>query len=608
MSLFYMKAVILAAGRNLRLKDIGDIPKTLLKIGQSTILERQIKTLMESGFRKQDIFVVVGYKQEKIKAIHDNVIVNNLYAEHENAYSVYLSLKYLVNNFNEDILILDGDLVYDKELIKQLCKSKEKNILVTRKTEYTPKFKDEIIVSNKNITEMIMPRKESILDEKYKDKNLFSFSGMLKLSYENANKLKKSLTNPDSWDKWYTFPLQPIVNNGGFFNFVLSEDIKFCFDIDTAEDYEKLQKLDLYGSKPYKMFIAGPVNVSNKTKKAMVYSEIGHRESEFLNLFKDIKKKLLYAFGVDSLKEEYSAVVVGGSGTSATETLLSSVLHGNKKTLVVSNGAFGERINEICKIYKIPTIFLDYGWDGYPKLKDIEDKLRENREIEAVAMVFMETSTGALNPVHEVGAICKKYNKIFIVDAISALGGEKLNMEGDNIDYCLTNTKKCLGGLPVLGIIGFKKSSLELSKDITPRSYYLDFFKHIKYSENNQTPFTPMIPLYYMLNQALNELIEEKIENRWERYKQNGRLFKKELKKMGLKFQLKEEKMSNLMVNVLIPENRTYEYLHEELKKRGYITYAGKGQLSGKIIHLANMGTLKKEDILQFCKNLREIL
>jgi len=296
--------------------------------------------------------------------------------------------------------------------------------------------------------------------------------------------------------------------------------------------------------KKYKMFVAGPVNVSDRVKKSTIYSEIGHRETEFISLFREIKERLLYAFGVENKSDKFGVVVVGGSGTSATETLLSSILHKNKKNLIIINGAFGERIKEICDLYKIKTISLNYGWGGYPNLKEIEKTIKDNNEIESVSVVHMETSTGMLNPINKIGKICKKHNKLFIVDAISSLGGEKLNMNKDNIDYCITNTNKCLGGLPVLGIICFRKSILKKASDISPRSYYLDFFKYIKYAEQNQTPFTPMISMFYMLNQALKELKKEGIERRIERYKINGNTLKNNLNKIGLKFYLKRNKLT----------------------------------------------------------------
>lgn len=359
--------------------------------------------------------------------------------------------------------------------------------------------------------------------------------------------------------------------------------------------------------KKYKMFVAGPVNVHDEVKDSMNYGEIGHRETEFSDLFKNIKQNFHFAFGTESKKEDYDFVVIGGSGTSATETLLSSVLHDDKKTLVIANGAFGERINEICELHKVPTILLNYGWGNYPNLEEIEQRM-QNNEIEAVTAVLMETSTGMLNPIKKIGELCKKYEKTFIVDAVSALAGEPLNMVEDNIDYCITNTNKTLEGLPVLGIIGYKKLTIEKSKDVKPKSYYLDFFKHVKYAEHDQTPFTPQIPLFYMLDKALERLKEEGVQNRISRYKRNGDLLKKTLYEIGFKPQLKENEMSNLMINVLTPKNWTYEEFHDKLKERGYIFYPGKGELDGKVIHLANIGTLTEEDVIDFCNDIKDVI
>ncbi|GBE20394.1 MAG TPA: hypothetical protein ENG87_00670 [Candidatus Pacearchaeota archaeon] len=243
-----MKAVILAAGYNRRLKNIIDIPKTLLKVGDTTILERQINALVESGLKKEDIFVVSGYKREMIEKVHNNIIINEKYIEYDNAYSVYLALKYLLEDLNtkEEILIFDGDLIYDVELIKPLIESEKEDIFVTRETPYSSSIKDETMIVNQDneIMQMIIPSEETPLD-KYKDEKLFVYTGILKLSEGKANELKRVLENPELWKTWYTIPLPNIVNKGGFYNLPIRENIKFCFDIDDKKDLEKLRNLKI---------------------------------------------------------------------------------------------------------------------------------------------------------------------------------------------------------------------------------------------------------------------------------------------------------------------------------------------------------------------------
>ena len=358
--------------------------------------------------------------------------------------------------------------------------------------------------------------------------------------------------------------------------------------------------------KPFRMMTAGPVNVTQTVKQSLIYPEMGHREPEFEELYAEVREKLLKVFGVDPKK--YSPFVIGGSGTAAMESVLSSIVHRGKKMLVINNGAFGDRISEICSVYGIPTLKTHCQWGEYPDLYGIERMVIQELDIEAVSMVFMETSTGMVNPVREVGEICRRHNRMFAVDAVSGLAGDPLNIEESGIDFCLSNTNKGLSGLPVISFVLAKKNSVEKIKDIPERNYYLSLLKHIKYAEQNQTPFTPQIPLFFMLRQALDELLEEGIENRINRYRENSSLMRKRLGEIGFKFQLPEKYMSNVMTNVLIPGNYEYEEFHTPLRENGCIIYPGKGPLEGKVIHIGNVGTSTTKEVNGFCDAVSQIV
>ncbi|MCK5608196.1 NTP transferase domain-containing protein [Candidatus Pacearchaeota archaeon] len=245
-----MKAIILAAGCNRRLSHIIDIPKTLLEVNGESILKRQINALKDAGLKEKDIFIVGGYKLDLIKKVHENVIVNKKYVEYDNSYSVYLAINYLKekfgDNFEEEILIFDGDLIYDCQLIKDLFAEKKENILVSKKIEYSNKIKDEVIIANKEgeIEKIIIPSKKNPLGEDYEKKELFCFLGMLKMSFKNAKELAKELELMKGW-KWYTLPLPKLVKKDLFYNFKLEKSLKVCFDIDTPEDLKKLKALKI---------------------------------------------------------------------------------------------------------------------------------------------------------------------------------------------------------------------------------------------------------------------------------------------------------------------------------------------------------------------------
>lgn len=345
----------------------------------------------------------------------------------------------------------------------------------------------------------------------------------------------------------------------------------------------------------FKLFTPGPVNFSEKIESLKQVDEIGHRETEFTDLYGEVKSKLLKVFKAD---DKYGTVIVGGSGTSALETTLSSVV---ELPLIISNGSFGERMIEMCDIYDISTYELKYKWGEYPNLKEIEDIIKSNN-IKEVCMVYVETSTGMLNPVKEVGKLCKKYNKTFIVDCVCSVG-EELDIKEFNIDFCITSSNKGIGAPPSVGIICYNKSKIF---NLKTRSFYLSLKRHIDFGKINQTPTTPQIPLIKMLNDTLDDLLKEGIDNRIKRYKENGDLLKLELLILGLKFKLKEHQ-SNLLVNVIIPKGFTYRKIHNKLKEKGYIIYPGKEQLND-IMQIANMGSLNKEKIKEFIKILGEII
>ncbi|MEK6840364.1 MAG: NTP transferase domain-containing protein [Nanoarchaeota archaeon] len=242
-----MKAIILAAGANSRLGNLIDIPKCLLPLKESTILENQINALTKAGLRKEDILIVVGYKAEMIQKLHEHTLFNQKFLEFDNGYSVYLALKHLTYRGNlgndEQIFILDGDLVYDEDLIKKITASNKENILVNRPVMYSTELKDEISITDSNgkILELIIPSKQNPLHQKYSAIPLYSFTGIMKISKKVAVQLYEKLKT--SYQKWYTLPLPELVPVNNFYSFAVPKTLKYCFDVDTKEDLERLSKI-----------------------------------------------------------------------------------------------------------------------------------------------------------------------------------------------------------------------------------------------------------------------------------------------------------------------------------------------------------------------------
>ncbi len=243
-----MRAIILAAGANSRLGNFINVPKCLLPLKKSTILENQINALTKAGLRKEDILIVVGYKAEMIQKVYKYTLFNPKFAEFDNGYSVYLALGYLLNekilDDSEKILILDGDLVFDEDLIKKIGALNKENVLVNKPIKYSKELKDEISITDEKgkILELIIPSKQNSMHQKYSAIPLYSFTGIMKISKNVAMQLYEKLKT--SYQKWYTLPLPELVPANNFYSFEVPKTLKYCFDVDTKEDMDKLSNIE----------------------------------------------------------------------------------------------------------------------------------------------------------------------------------------------------------------------------------------------------------------------------------------------------------------------------------------------------------------------------
>ena len=347
----------------------------------------------------------------------------------------------------------------------------------------------------------------------------------------------------------------------------------------------------------------GPINVTERVQKALWRGDLCHREEESSRLMGQIRRKLTEAFGIN---QEYTAVLISGSGTAALEMSISSSLSPGKSILVIQNGVYGERIAKIAEIYQFKKHVLNYPWGQPPRLEDIDKALNDFPDIEVIAMVHHETTTGLLNPLEKVGELAHKYEKRFLADCISSLGGDRIVFDSACPDFIAGTANKCLHGLPGVSFVLFRKKELCWLNKMPARSLYLNLFAHHGAQEAGDMLFTPAIQVHYALDEALDELQEETVQKRIERYKNNASLLRKGFQDIGLAFLVPEGMRSNCLTSLKLPEGISYNWLHDRLKENGFIIYAGQGNFNEKIFRVANMGDIRKEEFEQFLEVLKE--
>ena len=354
--------------------------------------------------------------------------------------------------------------------------------------------------------------------------------------------------------------------------------------------------------KKYYLFSPGPVMIKKEVRYKLLKPDICHREKEFSNLLIDVSKKINKILKAD---ENYISLILTGSGTCGMESIISSCI--NKKVLVISNGAFGERWSEIISTYKINKICLKYKWSEYPDINEIENIIKTEKQIDSILMVHLETSTGMLNPLREVGYLAKKYKKLFLVDAVSSVCVEDINVLKDNIDFCASSSHKGLMSIPGLSIVCGKKTSFELIKKIKPRNFYCDLRRYYDYFINEkQTPTSPGVQALYALNSSLDGILKQGVDKRIQNIRYLSEILKKGLKSLGFKFFLKQN-YSNGIINFYLPKGLSFNQIHDYLKNKGFIIYRGKGPLKDKIFQISLMGDIDKNIVELFLKEMKNL-
>ena len=268
------------------------------------------------------------------------------------------------------------------------------------------------------------------------------------------------------------------------------------------------------------------------------------------------------------------------------------------------------RAVEICEYYNLPFINFECPIDELPDLDKVEQMLKENQDISLVYTTHNETGTGIVNPVREIGSLAHKYGAVFIVDTISTYAMRPIDIEKDNIDFCMASAQK---GLMAMTGLSFVIGNIELirkSAAYPKRSYYCNLFMQYHFFETTgQMHFTPPVQTIYAARQALDEYFREGEEAKWNRHLEVFEAIHAGLDKLGFKDIIKRDIQAGLGVTVKYPddENWSFEKVHDYCYERGFTIYPGKTSAQNTF-RLCALGAITKEDIEDFFVVLYEAL
>ncbi|PNL17694.1 alanine--glyoxylate aminotransferase family protein [Micrococcus sp. FDAARGOS_333] len=340
------------------------------------------------------------------------------------------------------------------------------------------------------------------------------------------------------------------------------------------------------------LFNPGPVQVHDSVWAALNTSDLCHREQETLSRIGDVRDKLL---AVCRGRETHAVVILTGSGTCALEAAIATAIPPTGLALVLDNGNYGERLRDVASARGIEHEWLEFGWGRQFDLPRIEAALQA-RTFTHILMVHHETSTGMLNPLADVAALAQLHSCELIVDAVSSVGAEEINVTALGVDWLVGSSNKCLEGLPGMSFVCARSEHLEGGSRNRP-GLYLDLqAQYQAQAVRGEPAFTPAVQVLAAWQAALDIMLEEGVTARHKRYARGTSLIREHAKQLGLVPFAQEGKRSCCTSVFHLPKGVRYTDFHAAMLQRGYVVYHCPPRM-GEVVRIATMGQLKPSQI-----------
>ncbi len=355
--------------------------------------------------------------------------------------------------------------------------------------------------------------------------------------------------------------------------------------------------MSLYYNHPsMKLLNPGPVTLTRRVRLAMLREDLCHREPEFAMLQCEIRRRLVSVYTEAS--RDFTAILLTGSGTAAVEAMVGSLVPKDGHALVVANGVYGERMAAMLEAQGKTVHLARADWTEPMNLAAAEQVLASEPKITHVLAVHHETTTGRLNDIPALGALCHRYGVSLLLDCVSSFGGEAIDFENWNLEACAGTANKCLHGVPGVSFVMARKSAME-SRRSGATSVYLDLFRHYAEQRKGSSPFTHSVHVCYALAEALKELADSGgWRGRHAHYAMLSRQVFDGLREQGIEPLLDlAAPSSSVLTAYRVPGGSDYASLHDFLKAAGFVIYAGQGKLAQEIFRIAVMGTINSNDI-----------
>lgn len=351
----------------------------------------------------------------------------------------------------------------------------------------------------------------------------------------------------------------------------------------------------------------GPSEVDPEVLRALIMPPLGHLDPALLEIMQQLEDMLRGVFRTWNRV----TLALSGTGTSGMEAALANTVEPGDPVVVGVMGYFGERLCDIAGRMGGIVTRVDAEWGKPLDVGAMHEAILRVRP-RVVCVVHAETSTGVCQDVAEIAKAAHEVDALFVVDAVTSLGGQPVLVDEWDIDVCYSGSQKCLGAPSGLSPFTINDRALERAQHRRKpvQSFYLDATLLSRYWDDRQYHHTISAPLIYSLHTALRLLHTEGLENRWERHRRNHLAFRAGVEALGLSFLPAEENSLWPLNAVLVPDGMDEAAIRGDLlSKHGIEIGGGLGPLKGKLLRAGLMGYASQQGfVLQLLAALEQVL
>ena len=344
----------------------------------------------------------------------------------------------------------------------------------------------------------------------------------------------------------------------------------------------------------------GPSMVHPRVLRAMSTPLLGHLDPKFLEIMNEVQAQLRAVFRT----QNPFTIAVSGTGSAGMEAALVNLIEPGDAVVVVVAGVFGMRMTDIVGRAGGRLVKLEVPWGETIEPGRVEDVLKKEGKVKAVALVHAETSTGAQQPIEELGKICHRHGALLVVDTVTSLGGVPVEVDGWEADAVYSGTQKCLSCPPGLAPLTLSARALDAVKarKTKVQSWYLDAGMVADYWAEGKRVYhhTAPISMVYALRESLRLVLEEGLEARFARHRRHSAALMAGVAALGCAPQAQEGRrlpsLNCVQVPAGIDESSVRKYL---LAEHSIEIGGGLGPLAGKVWRIGLMGeSAKQENVL----------